>query len=555
MATPALALLWEWWRTTRRQVLFCGALGILVGSAILASAGNEGVFPAFLLLVSIAVVAWGSTLSRSGRAGFPQPLAFVRPVRTSGLVAVAMFYVAGACAATYAIPAIVLRTAFGAPLPLLPVAVLIGAGAALFCASNWFTRTNPPRRIAIVALVLGIGPVLRWLDPWKAAPSPTMVPVVTVDSIQLGLAEYAAIAIAVAVAFAATVYGVNEQRHDGGAARPLRGPAAQGPRAAPKGLVEQFRDALLGLVRVPCPTSSPLAAELWLETKARGLPIVAIGAVLAPCIPLLLAFADQPQMYGIGLTFVGVAIVLPFFAGMSVSFWNRDSTLRAPMNVFEAVRPAATTRLAAVQIAVAVTSILGAWLLLGASLWLSLPHFRQTVDSAPLQRALVAALAAWPAVRLVLAPIVTIVALATVVALLAAVRAYSVRHGKWVWLGALGVAAYAIGLGAAVGSASESLSAALIGVHFWALALAIPLLTALVILRALKHGLFSLAVCAGMLAAWVAFAAAAAYLTHDFGFVLTALPNATAALAVASLVLPLTAAVLAPWSLRSIRHV
>jgi hypothetical protein len=67
--------------------------------------------------------------------------------------------------------------------------------------------------------------------------------------------------------------------------------------------------------------------------------------------------------------------------------------------------------------------------------------------------------------------------------------------------------------------------------------------------------MLSLAVCAGMLAAWVAFAAAAAYLAHDFGFAVTALPNATAALAAASLVLPLTAAVLAPWSLRSIRHV
>src|SRR6185503_11181618 len=412
MTTPVLALLWEWWRTTRRQILFCSALGTLAGWAILARAGDEGAFVVFLLLVIVSVLAWLATLSRTGRAGFPQPLAFVRPVRTSVLVAVAMFYLAGACAATYAIPAIVLRAALGPPFPLVPVSVLIGAGAALFCACNWFTRTRPPRLVASVVFVLAISPVLAWLDPWKAPPSATGLSALTADSIQLGLVEYAAVAIAVAVAFAATVLGVDGQRHDGGAVRPVGAPAAESARAAPKGLVEQFRDALLGLVLVPCPTSSPLAAELWLETKARGLPVVAIGAVLAPCIPPLLAFADQPQMYGIGLTFVGVAIVLPFFAGISVSFWNRDSALRAPMNVFEAVRPAATTRLVAVQIAVAVTSILGAWLLLAASLWLSLPNFRETVDTAPLQRALVAAIAAWPAARLVLAPIVTIVAFA-----------------------------------------------------------------------------------------------------------------------------------------------
>lgn len=553
MATPALALVWEWWRTTGRQVLLFGALGILAGWALLARTGNEGAFVVFILLVSIAVLAWLATLSRSGRAGFPQPLAFVRPVRTSVLVAVAMLYCASACSATYAIPALVLRTAFGAPFPLLPVTVLIGAGAALFCACNWFTRANRARLFASVVFALAIGPALGWLDPWKLAPSPTRLPALAVDSIRLGLREYAAVAIAVAVAFAATVLGVDKQRHDGGAVRPLRGPAADGARAAPKGLVEQFRDAVLGVVRVPCPTSSPLAAELWLETKARGLPVVAIGAVLAPCIPLLLAFADQPQMYGIGLTFVGVAIVLPFFAGISVSFFNRESSLRSPMNVFEAARPAATTRLVAVQVAVAVTSILCAWLLLAASLWLSLPHFRAVVDAAPLQRDLVASLATWPAARLVLAPIVTVVAFATIVALLAAVRAYSVRHGMWLWLGALGVAAYVIGLAVAV--ASDNLSAAVIGAHFWAFALAIPLLTAFVILRALAHGLLSLAAFAGMLAAWVAFAAAVAYLAYEFGFAVTALPNALAALAAASLLLPLTAAVLAPWSLRSIRHV
>jgi hypothetical protein len=76
-----------------------------------------------------------------------------------------------------------------------------------------------------------------------------------------------------------------------------------------------------------------------------------------------------------------------------------------------------------------------------------------------------------------------------------------------------------------------------------------------VIVRALKHGMLSPAGCAGMFAAWIAFAAAVVYLANDLGFALTALPNALAALAAASLVLPLTAAVLAPWSLRSIRHV
>ena len=220
MATPVLALLWEWWRATRRQVLFFGAIGIFAGWALLARTGNDGAFVVFILLVSLAVLAWLATLSRSGRAGFPQPLSFVRPVRTSVLVAVGMFYLAGACVATFAIPAVVLRAVFGAPFPLVPVSVLIGAGAALFCACNWFTRANPPRVVASLLLVLVVVPsALRWLDPWNAAPSPGFPPALTIDAIQLSVLEYTAVAITVAVAFAATVLGVDAQRHDGGAVK------------------------------------------------------------------------------------------------------------------------------------------------------------------------------------------------------------------------------------------------------------------------------------------------------------------------------------------------
>ena len=85
-------------------------------------------------------------------------LAYAWPVRTRLLVAMPMAYLAPACAATYAGPAIALRLAFGAPFPVLPVAVLLAAGAVLFAACNWFTRSMIARFVASIVLLNGSGP-------------------------------------------------------------------------------------------------------------------------------------------------------------------------------------------------------------------------------------------------------------------------------------------------------------------------------------------------------------------------------------------------------------
>src|SRR5688572_15551180 len=126
MWNPATAFLWEWWRTTRRQVLFFVALGGISGCALLSRASAADMqYAVFLLLVLLATFAWLAMLARSARNGFPMTLAYARPVRTRLLVGVPMAYLALACAATYAGPAMALRLAFGAPFPVLPVAVLL----------------------------------------------------------------------------------------------------------------------------------------------------------------------------------------------------------------------------------------------------------------------------------------------------------------------------------------------------------------------------------------------------------------------------------------------
>src|SRR5262249_23095518 len=145
-------------------------------------------------------------------------------------------------------------------------------------------------------------------------------PPLTVDSVALGAVQYAAIALAIVVAYVATVRGVDQQRHgDNEAARGRRSIAAA-DRIATRGIVVQVRDVVTSLVRVRCPTSSPLAAELWIEATARGLPVLAIGALLALAMPAMFAVLNTSKWIG-SVAFVGFAAVMPFFVSISASFW------------------------------------------------------------------------------------------------------------------------------------------------------------------------------------------------------------------------------------------
>lgn len=559
--SPTTAMLWESWRLTWRQLMFFGALGTFGGWAMLAdgaaNAPERVGFMVFSMLLIIAVMALTSMCIVAGRAtpGYPDPLAFGRPVRASLFVAVPMFYRAGACAAIYVIPAAALRAAYGVPFPMTTVAVLLAAGAILFLGANWFTRDARVRTLTTIALLLfGVPSALRWLNPWNVAAGSLPSPVV-LDMVHLSAAKYALIALAAVAVYFATVRGVERQRLGDGAPRPSQTVVAQRPSAAARGFVEHFRDAALAIVRWPCPTSSPLAAELWIEAKARALPVLAMGLLLALCVPLLVMLGArvQPQVVGVYVV-VCVTIVpaMPFFSAVSVSFWNREASLRAPMNTFEATRPIATASLAAIQIAIALGAILGAWTFIAASVWFSLPLAGADTAFATLPRAIAASLRAVPIARVTAVAAIGLVALSTVVALLAAIRAFSVVYGKRLWIGALGVGLYAIFVLFAV--ATDRWSGAAVGLHLWALAAAIPAATAFAMVRALEARVVLPRYVAAALVLWGAFAAVAWLVARDVGFTLDALAPALGALVLAAALLPLTASLLAVWSLGLIRH-
>jgi hypothetical protein len=560
--SPTTAMLWESWRLTWRQIAFCGAVASFSGWGLLSGGAENapdsgGAYMVFIILVTVAIMALAAVSLVAGRAthGFPYPLAFGRPTRTSLFVAVPMFYRAAACAAIYAIPAAALRAVYGVPFPLTPAAALLAAFTTLFVGSMWFTRDARVRSLTTIGLLLvGVPAALRWLDPWNAAPG-AFPPPIAADMVHLSGAKYVLIALAVAGVYFITVRGVERQRHEGGGPPPSRSLVAQRPSVAPKGFVDHFRDATLAIVRWSCPTSSPLAAELWIEMKARALPVLAIGLLLALCVPVLVALGGTVSRQLLGV-FIMVSVIvvpgLPFFAAISASFWNREASLRAPMNPFEATRPIATARLAAVQVAVASGAILGAWTLIAASLWFSLPLAGADSAFATLPEIIAASLRAAPIERLVGVAIIGLLALSTFVALLAAIRAFSVVYGKRLWLGALGLSLYAIFVLVAV--ATDRWSGAAVGLHLWAVAVAIPVGTVLAGVRALAERIVLPRHATVVLAIWGVLTAIGWLGARDLGFSFASLASAIDALVLAAALLPLTASVLAVWSLALIRH-
>jgi hypothetical protein len=575
--SPVTAMLWESWRITWRQLVFFGALAGFSGWALLAGAGRCATVPnalqfadvcfvrvrfaAFIVLVSVAVMALSSMCMATGRAkpGFPDALAFGRPVRTPLFVAVPMLYRAAACAAIYAIPSALLRATYGVAFPVAPVAALIAAGATAFIANAWFTRDAKIRTLTTIALVLfGVPSALRWLNPWNGADGAFPPPVVP-DMVTLSAVDYALIALLVGVLYFVTVRGVERQRHGDGGGQQLPAPpqaaAAQRPSADSKGMVEHFRDAAIAIVRWPCPTSSPFAAALWFETQAHGLPVLAIGLLLAFCAPLLVTIGNalQPHVVGVFVvTCVTTVAVFPFLAALSTSFWNRAASLRAPMNAFEATRPIATARLAAVQIGVAAAAISGAWAFIAVSLWFSLPLAGANTVLATLPETIAVSLGAIPALRLLGIPAVGLVAFSTGIALLAAIRAFGVVYGKRIWLGLLGLGLYSIFAMFAI--LTERWSSAVLGAHLWTVAAAIPAVTVFVMARAVTQRILLPRQAGIAVAVWAALTVAGGLVLRDFGFTLDGLAPALAALVLAAALLPLTASLLAVWSQGLMRH-
>ncbi|HEV2703468.1 MAG TPA: hypothetical protein VGV09_17715 [Steroidobacteraceae bacterium] len=546
MWTAGGAILWESWRLTRWRLLLVPALATFCGWLW---SRNAGSFLAFVVLFTVGIAMALSLPSFGDRPGFPLSKAFARPIRTTVLVAAPLAYVFAAAAASYLLPAVFLRVSTGAALPLIPAATFIGALAVLVAGSSWFTRDATARTGLAVAAYMVAGMMVRLLDPFRYAGKPFAAKGVSASPalFVLSATGYLTLVLLITVIYLWILFAVSRQRHGdderaGSDPRTDRSPRKTGD------IMESIRSACIATVHWRCPVSSPIAAEIWFELQYYGIPVLLIGGLLALCIPALIFWGNAVHS-GIPVVLAACTLAAPFLAGVGASIWNRRNAPQARLSAFEATRPMGTAELIGLQVLVTSLCIFTAWVVMAASFWLSLPLLADLhLSASPAARAMDAV--RQYGVRLLSGAIVGFTVLATLIAFLAALRAYACARGLRVWLGCMGVVLYIVGLLVAV--AQGWLDAAVIDPHLWALALAIPAATAVVLGNALAAGILTRGQLTGALLAWLVFAGLGCDLLHAGG-VMTA-SAAIATLALASTFLPLLALGIAPSSIGMLRH-
>lgn len=285
MRSPVHAILWELWRVTRFDAAWKFGAGIVGGLAVLGvsaafpPAGDAGAAIALTMLVVPHLMGWPSLSTRlnGGKPGFPFHLHYTHPVRTTVAVGLPMAYLTIASASIYLVSALLLRLVSAHAFPLLPVAAWIAALTLVFMAAVWSTRRHPVL-VALVAMVAAGRSLGLAVDRLTAVEIPHTFdwpPHLWPMLFDWPLTDYAWIALIAATSFVFTSAMVARQR---------RGDDLPVPAWTPGGGWSLSR--ISTVFRFPCPTSSATRAQLWLDLRSNGLPVLTIGVAMAVLIVL-----------------------------------------------------------------------------------------------------------------------------------------------------------------------------------------------------------------------------------------------------------------------------
>ena len=378
MRHPALGLLWHTWRLSRRWYLLTLAIALAINLTVMNAApqGMAGLpdrreYLASGTVLLSALLALFTTLvaiSLGGRAGFPLRFEFRLPASTSLLVGMPMLMLATLCASLCAIPLLLDWILYGLPMPWAAGAVLVGTTSVLLAAASWSAATNSSRGVTLILAVAGGARLLTWIQPIRVSNgSRTGERPFNPDMLHFSAVQYVMLALLVLLLYGVTVRCVGLQRHNESwrfrLARSTTGARGGNPIG---GLMDRATD----LLRLPCPTSSPWMAELWLESKGLGAPMVLLGLLFALLMPVL-PWANSLLGASFTRPLVTAAPIVLFFTGIGIGVFNRRTRSDGYMNSFEGSRALSTLQLAAIQLGALGMALLVGTALIGVSLWLS----------------------------------------------------------------------------------------------------------------------------------------------------------------------------------------
>lgn len=571
MRSPIVAMLWETWRVTRVEAAWKLALVVVVPlaaltlsvvlapSAVFAPSENPGLYEVLLFLPHI--VGWLSlaAIDGGGKPRFPFYLHYTRPIRTAVMVGVPMAYLTSVTFAIYLVSAFLLREVSGYPFSVVPTAAWVATIALVLYTIGWSSRSMVVVMLGwLVTLFVGGSFVGARLDsfPNDADYPPT---------------DYAVIALIGLICFGVTVARVARQR---------RGDA----QTAPGG----FWARIINLFPFRCPTSSAMRAQIWLDLKFNGLPVLTIGVVIAMAIllgaavgnPIDAALQDRLLarsgcanndcflFRAMPVVFTGLSLLFVLFlAGNAFGIRRRQG--RAYVSAFEATQPFGAAQMAALKVLVKSGCALAAIVAIGASFWASIPLLGDPtfvqIWNVPLSSRLpaihgaIAALTVYEQLSLVVLAAVGVV---TWVAALAVFGALRTRYSRRVSIATSSLLLFVLALflvaqGWAEGIVSPSVFFAVLAAARWILlgALAALVLTTVYVFRiSIAERLLTIRYASGAAAISAAYVAAWLTVLHMGGVQLGQMSAMNAVLILSPALLPPILSVLAPWSLNRVRH-
>jgi len=590
LRSPTVAVLWEIWRVTRAEAAGKLAFGIVGGLAVLALSASfapadnakryeditdNGAAAAMILLVLPHLLSWPS-LARlnGGRPGFPLYLHYTRPVRTAVIVGLPMAYLTALSSAVYLVSALLLRVTSSYAFPLLPVAAWIAALTLVGMAATWSTRNRTIQVcVMMYAITRAFGLAMDRLTAVEIPGTFDWPPRLWPTLFDFPLTDYAWIAVIGLASFGVTVAMVTRQR---------RGEELAAITWTPGG---GWWDGLVSLFRFTCPTSSAARAQVWLDLKSNGLPVLTIGVALAIVIllvsavsgPLDAAFSDEIRaslscsnkdcfyVRGVPVFFAPLSLLIVLLlAGNAFGIRRRQG--RTYISAFEASQAYSTAQLAALKLLVKSVCVLAALIAIGVSVWMSLPLLGDAVFiqmwNVPLNSQLsvindaVAALTGYEQLSLV---VVAAVGVVIWVAAFAVFGALWTRYSRRVTIATaslllFGLALALLALAEHKGIVSPFVVNTIFATARWTFLAATVFTTVYVFWSGFAERVLTFRYASGAVAISMAFGAAWLTVLHIAGVQLAGMSAMNAVWILLPALLSLTIGMLAPWSLSRIRH-
>jgi hypothetical protein len=358
MKHPAQALLWHCWRLSRRWYLVMLTITLGVHFTLLnlrlpglESAPNLQELQATGTVIATLLLAAFTTLiatSVGGTTGFPFRFEHRLPVSTATLVGVPMATLAALHASLFVIPVLLSRLIYGIPLPVLAGGMIITTMAAVLVAASWSTATVSTRSMALVFAAVGGSTLMSAMQPFRIGEN-TGVGTQEFDPgvIAFSGSQYLWLALVLSGLYAITVYCVGLQRQS--ERWRLLQVGREGSERQRKTFSEVFADYAGKVLRMPARVNSPWQAELWLELKRHGMPVLAFGLLFALVTPLLPQLSKLIQFPNAAFLAVSGPVAV-FFYGMGTAVFNRRSATGGYMSAFEGTRRLGTLQIAGVQL-------------------------------------------------------------------------------------------------------------------------------------------------------------------------------------------------------------